>query len=752
MKFGVPSRWSIPKILWLSFIPLIIFLVLISLFSHLQIKQTDRSLSEITDVQKPMEMAALQMKIAVNDISQSVSEYIVNRDRSSIDDARQSEDNFELLYDEYNELATTDDEKQLGQEIITYYYEFKGNHYDIAQIADNQYTAVELFHENVNELNNLIDETLQTILDTASPDAGKKLESILEMRQNIEIISTSVESYILIQDSSLQQEILDAQQSFNQSISTYRETTMSDYEESWLTLMDESLEQIINDTTEVFATTDSLNSTVEEFQNATGDTISYLELSIIPFHQAQTANAIDNSQSSISTSIAIVYTILALGIIIAGISVVVLSRMIVNPIRGLSEGAETVDSGKLDYRFNVDAKGEFGQLAAALNRMLGNLKRSKDVLGESEETAWQILDSTTDSVILADRRGLILASNEIAADRYGKSLEQMIDTNFYDLLPPDLMASRKVQITEVIRTGKPLHFEDERDGMILDHRIYPVFGARGDVTRIAIFARDVTVHKWVEEVTDQLGRRNELILEAAGEGIYGLDSEGKTTFVNPAAARMLGYKPEDLIGQHHHELVHHSKPDGRVYPQSQCPIYAAFKDGTVHTSIDNEVFWRKDGTSFAVEYTSTPIIDKGNIVGAVVTFRDITERKRMEDILRINEERYRSVFENAANLIISVDKEGLIIDCNNRSSDILGYMPIQIIGKNLVDLIHTDDREKAQVSLDEAYNKGFDYHKRYRMIRKDSSIIHTQMNSAAARNSKGAYIRTICMIDTAEPI
>jgi PAS domain S-box-containing protein len=440
-----------------------------------------------------------------------------------------------------------------------------------------------------------------------------------------------------------------------------------------------------------------------------------------------------------------------LGIIIGITSVVVLSRMIIKPIRGIIEGAEIVDSGKLDYRFDVDAKGEFGQLAFGLNRMLKDLKRSKDVLGESEESAWQILDSTTDSVILMDRRGFILASNEVASERYGVGLEQMIDTNFYDLLPDDLQASRKAQINDVIRTGKPVHFEDEREGMILDHRIYPVHGVRGEVTRIAIFARDVTTHKWVSEVIEQLGRRNELILESAGEGIYGLDTDGRTTFVNPAAAHMLGYKTGDLIGQLHHELVHHSRPDGRAYPQSQCPIYAAFKDGTVHSSVENEVFWRKDGTSFQVEYTSTPIIDKGNIVGAVVTFRDITERKRLEELLRKSEEQYRSVFESAANLIISVDSEGIILDCNVRSRDILGYEPKEIIGKSISDLFHVDDRSKAKVSLEQVLSKGFDYHKHFRMVDKDSVVINIQMNAAAARDSGGEYIRTICMIDILEP-
>jgi PAS domain S-box-containing protein len=197
--------------------------------------------------------------------------------------------------------------------------------------------------------------------------------------------------------------------------------------------------------------------------------------------------------------------------------------------------------------------------------------------------------------------------------------------------------------------------------------------------------------------------------------------------------------------------VHHSRPDGRVYPQSQCPIYTAIRDGTVHTSVDNEVFWRKDGTSFPVEYTSTPIVDKGNIVGAVVTFRDITERKRMEHLLRTSEERYRSVFEAAANLIISVDGEGTIVDCNNLALDTLGYSAREIIGKNLLDIIHPEDREKAQVSLSEVPSTGSDYHKRYRMLRKDGTPIDVQMNAAAAKDARGAYVRTICMIDTAEP-
>jgi PAS domain S-box-containing protein len=139
--------------------------------------------------------------------------------------------------------------------------------------------------------------------------------------------------------------------------------------------------------------------------------------------------------------------------------------------------------------------------------------------------------------------------------------------------------------------------------------------------------------KQAEKSLERLYHQNELILNAAGEGIFGLDIYGKHTFVNPAAAQMLGYTVNELIGRHSHTLWHYKKSDGSSYPVEECPIYAAYKDGRVHHR-DDEVFWRKDGTCFPVTYASTPIIEDGNIAGAVVTFRDITERKQAEEELK----------------------------------------------------------------------------------------------------------------------
>jgi PAS domain S-box-containing protein len=144
---------------------------------------------------------------------------------------------------------------------------------------------------------------------------------------------------------------------------------------------------------------------------------------------------------------------------------------------------------------------------------------------------------------------------------------------------------------------------------------------------------------------------NQLILRAAGEGIYGVNADGKTTFVNPAAERMLGWSAEELVGRDMHSIVHHTRPDGAHYPAHDCPIYAAFRDGAVH-QIDSEVFWRKDGTPFWVEYTSTPIRDGGSVVGAVIVFRDVTQRREADEKLRAAREevdrlRERLELENA---------------------------------------------------------------------------------------------------------
>jgi PAS domain S-box-containing protein len=118
-----------------------------------------------------------------------------------------------------------------------------------------------------------------------------------------------------------------------------------------------------------------------------------------------------------------------------------------------------------------------------------------------------------------------------------------------------------------------------------------------------------------------------LLLESTGEGIFGVDLDGHCMFINRAGAAMLGWKPAEVLGRNMHELTHHSHADGSPYPDTDCPIFNAFRRG-LPCRIDTEVFWRRGGTPFAVEYSSHPILDGSCVRGAVITFLDIGERKR----------------------------------------------------------------------------------------------------------------------------
>ena len=111
-----------------------------------------------------------------------------------------------------------------------------------------------------------------------------------------------------------------------------------------------------------------------------------------------------------------------------------------------------------------------------------------------------------------------------------------------------------------------------------------------------------------------------LMLASTGEGVFGVDLDGLCVFINHAGARMIGYEPRELLGRNMHELTHHSHADGRHYPVAECPIFRAFLEGRP-CRIDSEVFWRRDGTPFPVEYSSHPIVDAGRVRGAVVRGR-----------------------------------------------------------------------------------------------------------------------------------
>ncbi len=141
--------------------------------------------------------------------------------------------------------------------------------------------------------------------------------------------------------------------------------------------------------------------------------------------------------------------------------------------------------------------------------------------------------------------------------------------------------------------------------------------------------QEIVERQRAEAALGRLSHHHELILNSAGEGVFGVDSDGHHTFVNRAAADMLGYEPNDLIGKTSHSVWHHSYADGTPYPEADCPLHNGYKTGQVRQG-DDQVFWRRDGASFPVHYISTPLYENGDLRGAVVIFQDISEAKRAQ--------------------------------------------------------------------------------------------------------------------------
>src|ERR1700726_907906 len=142
------------------------------------------------------------------------------------------------------------------------------------------------------------------------------------------------------------------------------------------------------------------------------------------------------------------------------------------------------------------------------------------------------------------------------------------------------------------------------------------------------------------------GELARLLLDSTAEAIYAIDMLGNCTFCNSACLRLLGYEdPVELIGKNMHRIMHHTRPDGTPYPSDECRIYLAFRRGE-GSNVDDEVVWRADGTSFPVEYRSYPVRKNNVLVGAVVTFVDITERRRAQLALQQSAEMFSELVEN----------------------------------------------------------------------------------------------------------
>jgi PAS domain S-box-containing protein len=216
--------------------------------------------------------------------------------------------------------------------------------------------------------------------------------------------------------------------------------------------------------------------------------------------------------------------------------------------------------------------------------------------------------------------------------------------------------------------------------------------------------QDVTRERRYKEALERLSRQHQLILASAAEGIFGLDREGRATFVNPAGARMLGYRPEDLVGRVMHDVCHHTRPDGSPYPREECASHRTLTAGEVY-SVADELYFRADGTSFPVEYESTPIEEDGAVVGAVVTFRDVTGRRKSEEALKESEERYRLLVDLSPDAI-AIHADGRFVYVNRAGERLLGAEAGEIVGREITETVPHECRKAVADRIEEARSNG----------------------------------------------
>ena len=192
-----------------------------------------------------------------------------------------------------------------------------------------------------------------------------------------------------------------------------------------------------------------------------------------------------------------------------------------------------------------------------------------------------------------------------------------------------------------------------------------------------------------------------LIMSSTVEAIYGVDTEGLCTFANESCLKMLGYGHiGEVLGRNMHDLIHHRQPDGTPIPVEECRIFQAFRDGCGTTATD-EYFWRQNGSCFPVEYSSYPIRKDGTIVGAVVTWHDISERKRAEESIKESEERFRSIMELSPDIISIIREDGTLQYNSPAAFLIHGYTQDEMAGLNTLSLIHPDDQDLVTAAFNE---------------------------------------------------
>lgn len=248
---------------------------------------------------------------------------------------------------------------------------------------------------------------------------------------------------------------------------------------------------------------------------------------------------------------------------------------------------------------------------------------------------------------------------------------------------------------------------------------------------------EAEVKERTRELKESKDRSRE-ITSALGEGVVVMDWKGRITFANPEAERLLGWTVEEMLERNTHALLHYKHPDHRHYPEEDCAIVKVILSGEVYRSED-EVFWRKDGSPLSVSVCSSPITRDGRIVGSVIAFNDVTERKNTEKALRESEALFRDTLEHAPIGMALATTDGHFIKANRAMCQIVGYTEEELRAKTLQELTHPDDLGKNLDLLGKSLGGKLDsYQLEKRYVHKDGHFVWVLVTSSVVHDDSGA--------------
>jgi len=294
---------------------------------------------------------------------------------------------------------------------------------------------------------------------------------------------------------------------------------------------------------------------------------------------------------------------------------------------------DAVAMGAQDYLVKGTANGDtiVRSIRYAFERV-----RAEEDRRRSQERFRALVENSSDGIALIDAAGNVHYSSPAISRILGYSIDEIIGMNVFSLMhPDDVMEGRRRFVTILNNQAALVAMPDLRyrhsDGTWRSLEVLRMNRLDDPAVRaIVVNFRDVTDRNSALETAERLRSRYELILNSIADGVEELNANGMVTFENAAAASMLGWEPHDLIGRNAHQTIHHSYADGSPRPEEDCPILATLRDGEVR-HVSDDIFWRKDGTCFSVEYVAAPKIDsKGEMLGVVVAFRDVTEQREMQ--------------------------------------------------------------------------------------------------------------------------